>query len=446
MNLRILVYMNPLVVDKISKKFLWEKDSGFLYTKQLINNLPPNWRFTILVPKGFDPNFFPTAECVEYDYCTSIHQNRYHFNRNILAKTFPYGRDVDVIINNQPEVTANLKVFFENQRREKPIIINFFHWIDCKESAKFSKTLSGFIWRQVEGAREADLNMFHGRHAYDLFKTSAEENGLPYGNIKVEFFHPQPTKFGEEPMELPDKKIILFNHRLNNTTGWKEVIKACEEAHNYNDNFILWFTDDQNLKEKKYLEGFSWIKVQRISFKNYGYFIKKCHFSICNTKGYATWNMAVLDSIHNGCTPLVPIHPLYLDMLGGKIPTDFHGDLVKSIMLLLANPKERNDTWLNEVKIPEDTNLGGWIEDIIKTRIPVGEIKKYNDVKNHIIWKGKCEKREFVNKFWSFHANSNFQLIRWKLLNDGIEDDTTKENTTYINPNTIDNISGIDNR
>ena len=432
-NLRVLIYMNPLVVDKISKRFLWEKDSGFLYTKQLINNLPDNWRFTILVPKGFDNDFFPTAECVEYDYSTSIHQNRYHFNRNILAKLLPYGRDIDVVINNQPEVTANLKVFFQNQRRENPIIINYYHWIDCKESAKFSKTLSGYIWRQVEGFNEADMNMFHGRYAMDLFTTSAFDNNLKIGDVATGFFHPQPTKFGNKPINLPNKKIILFNHRLNNTTGWKEVVKSCEEVYKQKQDFVLWITDDQNLKERKWLAKYPWIIVQGIPFESYGYLIKNSHFSLCNTQGYATWNMAVLDSIQNGCVPLVPPNTLYTDMFGVKIPMDYDGDLINSIELLLTNTKESNDKLSDQINIPEDTNLTEWIESNIRDRVRGKDIKKYNDVRLFIMDKKVCEKRDFVNKFWSFHANSNFQLIRWKLLNIGVKDDTTKKNTTYHN-------------
>ena len=114
MNFRVLVYMNPLVFNKISKKFIPEKDSGFLYTKQLIASLPQNWRFTILVPKGVTAEFFDSThniECVQYDYATSIHQNRYHFNRNIISKALPFTKDIDIVINNQPEVTANLRVF-----------------------------------------------------------------------------------------------------------------------------------------------------------------------------------------------------------------------------------------------------------------------------------------------------------------------------------------------
>ena len=85
--------MNPLVFNKISKKFIPDKDSGFLYTKQLIQRLPKDWRITILVPKGTPDDFFGVSdniELVEYDYSTSVHQNRYHFNRTILAKTLPY--------------------------------------------------------------------------------------------------------------------------------------------------------------------------------------------------------------------------------------------------------------------------------------------------------------------------------------------------------------------
>lgn len=433
MDLRVLVYMNPLVVDKISKKFLWEKDSGFLYTKQLMGNLPSNWRFTILVPKGFDNEFFPNAECVEYDYSTSIHQNRYHFNRNILAKTFPYGRDIDVIINNQPEVTANLRVFFQNQRREKPIIVNLFHWIDCEESAKFSKELSGYIWRQIDGVINADISLFHTPYAKELFEKSMEKTiGT---KIKYEYglFQPRPTKFGDKPIELPKKKIILFNHRLNNTTGWKEVVICCDMLkHRGRDDFILWLTDDQNLKERKWLEEFDFIKIQRMPFESYGYLIKNSHFSVCNIKGYATWNMAVLDSIYNGCVPLVPPTRLFLDMFYGHAPA-VYGNLEDSIESMLNKTKEETTKYLERIVVQKDDFLGKWVEKQIIERIEGKNIKKYNDVKSYIISTDKCEKRDFVNKFWSFHANSNFQLIRWKLLNDGLKDDTTEKNTVYHN-------------
>lgn len=431
MDLRVLVYMNPLVVDKISKKFLWEKDSGFLYIKDLLMRLPMDWRITVLVPKGFNSDFFlPQARqiinCEEYDYSTSIHQNRYHFNRNIIAKLLPYTTDVDLILNNQPEVTANLRVFFKNQRRETPLIINYFHWIDCKESAKFGKELSGFIWRQVEGVNNADLSLLHSTHAIKLLNDSREENGLKFKEDSLfGRFIPQPTKFGNKPIPLPKEKIILFNHRLNNTTGWKEVVETCFELRKTRQDFILWLTDEQNLKELEILRQYPWIIIKKIPFESYGYLMENSHFSVCNIQGYATWNLAVLDSLYNGCMPLVPHNDLFNDMFGTDIPkfNSMYGTMqILMEDLLNADKKIINDAYMKRVTVLKDPSIVEWVENTIKDRVKNKTIKKYDDVVKHIIDNDPCFKKDFINKFWSFHANSNFQLIRWKLLSEGFND------------------------
>ena len=428
MNLRVLVYMNPLAFNKISKKFLPEKDSGFLYTKQLIESLPTCWRFTILVPKGVTTDFFGDThviECVEYDYATSIHQNRYHFNRNIISKAFSYTKDVDVIINNQPEVAANLKVFFKVQRREYPLIINLYHWIDCKESARFASDLSGFIYRQVEGFNIADLNLFHNQHALDLFTQSVNDNNLPLKTKTTGFFHPQPTTFGEEPIELPDKKIILFNHRLNNTTGWQEIVKICKNLREDRlwgaDDFVLWITDE-NIDEHTDTHQ-DWIITQNLPFENYGYLLKNSHFSICNVKAYGTWNMSLLDSLHYGTPVIAPNTPLMNEL--GADTTD---NLPQLIEEYITTPKKTAST-----KTVEDFVYVDWIHQEITSRIEGKNPKKYDQVKEYI---NNTTKKDFVNYFWKFHANSNFQKIRWKLLLDGFIDDVSCAETTYYQPNT----------
>lgn len=427
--------MNPVVVDKISKRFLYQKDSGFLFTKQLINYLPTDWRFTVLVPKGFNSSFFPTnhiVQCIEYDYCTSIHQNRYHFNRNILAKNLPYSTDIDVVINNQPEVSANLRVFFQNQRRESPLIINFFHWIDCKESADFAHNLAGFIYRQLDGALNSDLSLFHNEYAKELFDRSIHEITSRQHDYKSGFFQPKPTKFGEDPVTLPKKKIILFNHRLNNTTGWMEVVEACEQLAKTRDDFILWLTDDQIMKNQKFFEGKPFIINKRLGFNQYGYLIRNSHFSVCNTKGYATWNMSVLDSVLNGCLPIMPEHDLYkymFDNTGIYFKLD---DLKECIKKHLDNPIEENRSELQKIRIKQnEIDLVKFLYDEITTRIKDKEITKYDQVVEYIKKKGIAEKSDFVNEFWSFHVNSNFQYIRWKLLSENFHDDTNKSKPTY---------------
>ncbi len=419
--------MNPLVVDKIRKQFMWEKDSGFLYTRQLISSLPNNWRFLVLVPKGFDSSFFGDGniECIEYDYSTSIHQNRYHFNRNIISKAVPYGKDVDVILNMQPEITSNLKVFFKNQRRETPIIVNYFHWIDCEESRKVAKDLGGYIWRQVEGANGADLNMFHTYHAMKMFMDSMVDNELPLHEMDSAYFKPQPTDYGNLEYDCTDKKIILFNHRLNNTTGWREVLEAFQKLDR--DDAVLWFTDQSNLKVMNELKNLKNVHVESIPFSSYGYILNKAHFTVCNIKGYATWNMAVLDSLHHGTEVVSCDTPLMREFK--TFTTD---DFVKTFNMLLDKPKIFVETYRPDL---DDFNLKDYLEKEIEQRVEGKNPAKYEDyVLPYILSRtNPVEKREWVNKFWSFHANSNFQLIRWKLLTSKfLDDDTTSNLTTYV--------------
>lgn len=422
MNIRTLIYMNPLVVDKISKQFLWEKDSGFLYTKQLISSLPNDWRFTILVPKKFDRNFFDDKheiECIEYDYSTSIHQNRYHFNRNIIAKSLPYTKDIDVVINMQPEVSANLRVFFENQRREKPIIVNYFHWIDSLKNEKFGTELSGFINREIEGINVSNLSLFHNEYTRSLLEETRNAYRLPYDEYNYSYFHPLPTTYGEKPIELPNKKIILFNHRLNNTTGWKEVLKICKSLNR--DDFVLWFTDEQNLKEKKELEKIPFVTVKSIPFESYGYLLKNAHFTICNLQEYATWNMAILDSMNYETQVISNDTPLMKELGTNRV-----SDLKEAIIKYLDMDKIKAQN-----KILYDYDLKNYVESEIKKRMEDCNPLKYDKVVGLIKTEKPCTKKRFVNEFWTFHANSNFQKIRWKLLCDGFIDDIKNSNTEY---------------
>ena len=435
MNLRALVYMNPVVFDKISKKSLYEKDSGFLWAKQLIDS-HPFWRFTVLVPKGFDQSFFSTianVECWEYDYATNAQQNRYHFNKNIISRILPYSTDIDIVINMQPEVSENLRVFFLNQRRERPIIINYFHWLDSMENEGYAKELSGFIWRQVEGVNAADMSMFHTEGSRQQVEKMREKHNLPQSDYNYDYFHPLPTWFGEVEFPLPDKKIILFNHRLNNTTGWQEVLKIFQEMNR--DDAVLWFTDDQNTRGIKKLKDIKGVIVKHVPFESYGYLLRNSWVSVANMDKYVTWNMAVLDSLMYG-TPVISNdkHSIMSEL--GCVTTD---NLKHTLEAYLQNIKVKSSIPHgignpDELWKQEQSTLYSWVEHTIKDRVKDKTPKKYDMVKKLIEDMGKVTKRDMVNKYWSFHANSNFQTIRWKLLSEGIVDAGVRN---YKDPGTL---------
>lgn len=451
MNLRVLIYMNPLVVDKIAKRFIYDKDSGFIFTRNTIASLPADWSYTILVPPDVPRNFFPAdreIKLLPYNYSTSIHQNRYHFNREMLAKYSPYGVDYDVIICNQPEIAANLRVFYFNQRREKPIILTFFHWIDCEESRKYGADLGGYIWRQIDGAINSDMNYFHTPYAKSLFDKELARLGV---NVKydADYFYSKPTIFGDEPMELPNKKIILFNHRNNETTGWQEVLQAGAELRNLRDDFVIWFTDDQKIELNNTLNSLDYVKVEKIPFKNYRYVMRNAYFSICNLSGYATWNLSVLDSAVNGCPVLIRNTELLQSLFEiGAYSFENGKDLADKMDWML---KHAVTTRTAVPKVTSPVSIEDTILRLVNERLDSKIPSKYTDVKAFIEVRksfpdkttkfgaeltmkdsNAVYKKDWVNYFWSFHANANFSKIRLRLLSEGIKDDITSVDTKYF--------------
>lgn len=82
-----------------------------------------------------------------------------------------------------------------------------------------------------------------------------------------------------------------------------------------------------------------------------------------------------------------------------------------------------------------DNNEGAIATELIHTGISNKMAKstpeKYDEVMQLIEAGIMMSKGEIVNDLWSFHVNSNFQKIRWKLLEDGVKDDTSQSVTIY---------------
>ena len=460
--LRGLIFMNPLVIDKISKKFYFYKDSGFLYTKQLLKSFPQDYRFYWLVPeqiiknKNKEQDWFkdahPNIEFVSYQYPTSIHRNRYDFYGKQILDYFPYTTDIDFIINNQPETSASLRTLFDTAKREKPIILNFYHWIDCSESRKFGEDLGGYFYREMEGFIASDFSCFHNKYALSLFKKEFLERfgdqGFDFSEIKDEkilYFKPAATKFGDKPFDISEfenKKIILFNHRLNQTTQWQKVVKLLSEIYQQRKDFVLWMTDESNKESSRLAKNYPFVHVKQVPFENYGYLMKVSHFAICNHKGYSTWNMAALDAIYNGCYTLIPEREVYLDMFkkhsnSGSFFHKNESDLKNKIINLLDSDKLTtenivSDPLIEELFKPDDSIFNKKIIELIKNRLGNSAPAKYDKVLDLINKQKNISKKDMINSLWSFHCNSNFQKIRWRLLFiDGVKDKTQTKETIY---------------
>jgi hypothetical protein len=274
-------------------------------------------------------------------------------------------------------------------------------------------------------------------------------DGYSYG-----YFMPPATEYGKSPFTIPeaddpfdsskDKKIILFNHRLNNTTNWKFFLQACDRLYEKRQDFMVWFTDDSDKAKSKMLVR-PYVINRSLPDNEYGYLLLRSHFAVCTHKGYSTWNMAVLDTLNALCFTIMPqTEEIYTEMFGMYYPELYHQNdfyLVDKMNALLDSPfaglkivaariKSRFPAYFatDHLKDIEQN-----ITDTIIRRVQEGGVPaKYDEVVKMILHEPLgITKAEIVNTLWSYHTNSNFQRIRWNLLMQGIEDDTTKEVPTY---------------
>lgn len=429
--------------------------------KQLLKSFPKDYRLSWLVPeqviknKNNEKDWFleahPNIELLPYPYPTSIHRNRYDFYGKNILDLFPYPTDIDFVINNQPELSGGLRTLFDTAKREKPIILNFYHWIDCQESRKFGEDLGGYFYREVEGFINADFSCFHNDYAFSLFKNEFKnrfgESGFDFTELKEEkvlHFKPAATKFGSDPFDLSKfdgKKIVLFNHRMNQTTQWKEVVSIFDEIYKEQQDFVLWMTDAANKESARLVKSYPFIHVEQLPFENYGYLMEKSHFSVCNHKGYSTWNMAAIDAIFNNCFTLIPKREVYIDMFKDFECSEsfMHEDknqLKEKCLLLLSKPKINTEVIVKCPKLkhlfePNDEIFNQKIIESIKKRCE-NKTAKYDLALDLIKKNTKISKKDLINTLWSFHCNSNFQKMRWRFLTkEDVCDETNEKETVY---------------
>lgn len=433
---RILIYSNPLTFDNLAHKYIPYKDSGIIYMKNIIANLPDTWHFYWIVPhrkmtKNNDLSFYSIKNknitLIEYPYCTSIIANRYQFDLNVLLKFFTYPKDVDMIINNQPELTQNLKIFGARRYDNNIPIISIYHWIDCELSRKYYNN-DEFILRQIEGAKNSIINVFHSTYAENLFLKEVDKyNIVDINNLKRKtiYITPASVKYNIKTVDIInkiEKPIILFNHRLNNTTNWQMFIKYMKKIEI---PCKIWFTDESKTKSNK-IKDIDYIQ-KSLQSDEYGYLFYKAKCSVLFIDSYMTWNMAGLDSLANNC-PLLVLDTKQARSIFKNNAIYFNKfDDFKVKLENLINKSSK-------VSCPDYS----WqqnslqIQNVIEKEMTqnIKNVKNLQKVINYIEKNKKVSKKEFVNKFWKFHYNSNFRQLRKNLLLK-FKDDTKSIETFY---------------
>ena len=433
---RILHIMSP--VRWKGSKHIVHADSNYKVMAKTIKWLPM-CHHTILTPENHTiPDLGENVTLVPFPYAQSVLFNRGFFHgRHLVKHTDWRAKDFDFVFNHQPELLYNVYNALLTGRYGMSVdSFNFFHWVDCAKSRPTGGYPVGFF-RQLEAIDLSYRSYFHCPVSLDYMKSNWDKNDHTTKGVdekvmkeKINYF---PLGVGDlpdpEPFPLPDKKILVFNHRWNNTTGIKKLIKFTEDLDR--DEWLVWVTDDEAKKPKAGAPAPDWMMVKNLpSGGNYRYLLDKCFASLCFVDDYMTWNLSAQDAIKVGRPSLTYKHDTHEYVLGKDYPLYFKDKKSFKEMLDNMSVGQTLDWTLPEHDKQFKENL---LSDL--TNALDSKKKKVNSTKSGVEWlyhilQGNGYKKNLLhNSHPNLFLSNSWEKIRLWCMGKGVLDDPTKEFT-----------------
>lgn len=433
---RILHVMSP--VRWRGPHYEHEKCSNYKVMEKTINWLPMCHHYMLVPENNSIPNNRENVTLIPFDYAGSVTLNRGHFNGREIPRVLDFREiDIDFIFNHQPELSYSILNAIQAKRYGGHVkLFNFFHWVDTPQTKPSDVFPDGFI-RQLEGIHLSEYSFVHCEETYRyLEKNFKKENVFTSINKKKVEEKLQYMPLGidslpePEPFPLPkDKKIIVFNHRWNTTTG---VDKLIEYTEGLDDEYLVWVTDDNAKKPKSGKPAPKHFHVESLPFKRYLYLLQKAHTSVCFVDGYMTWNLSVQDSIVMNRPSLVYQHPTQKYILGDNYPLYFKTkeDFQKSLKMIPSDFEwslpPHNETFKNNLH-------KAMLTAIENTHI---QQSKYNKPwLYHILQDNGYKKNILYNTHPDLPLSNVMEGLRLYCMDFGVHDDPTSKYTRLFIPN-----------
>lgn len=417
---RVLHFLSPVRFN--ANMFISEMDSNWQAALRTIRWLP-NLHHYILVPEKNDIKLSDTnITLLKYPYPYNVVSNRTSFDKKIFNSVVKIREmDIDFIFLHQPELLGNIISALSDCRYGESVNkFLFFHWIDCPAGRGSSAMIHTYM-RQLEAINDATKVYFHNDTSIKYLETNFRSPksvmiNTEYIKSKTSYMPTSNVPFEkDEKIELPNKKIIVFNHRWKSSTG---IVKFEEYMKNLPKDYMIWVTD--NDAPDKYYK-------QSLTRNQYSYLLKNSYCSVCFIDGYATWNLSVQDGIRLKKPVLVYRHPTIENIIGKDYPYFFSNE--KEFYELLDKLPKTIDWKLENYDDIWEENLKKDMIDCIKNTksIPKTAKETLYCIKNGITY--KKEIMYLINPNVSY--NSNNQYVRKWLMYNYCDDDIQSEFTRY---------------
>jgi hypothetical protein len=277
--------------------------------------------------------------------------------------------------------------------------------------------------RQLESMHILDANFVHSPLSIEYLKSNFKEFDPSHLISKI-YLMPVTSKIDVEPtpFELPNKKILLFNHRWAESSGIKKMV---EYVNQLDDSYVVWITDENcDVKNDKFI-------VRNLTYSDYAYLVENCYASLCFIDGYSTWNLAIQDALLKKKPSLFLEHPTMRNVVGENYNGGFKNFEQFKYILEINNADDfENANLIYEHDLIFELQLKTAIQDFWKdTNKPPKDAELWIKLINE----GITDKKSICTKVNDkVRLNGTAHFIRRHLLNNGVSDNIMKPYTEYF--------------
>jgi glycosyltransferase involved in cell wall biosynthesis len=334
-----------------------EADSGYIFQKLLMEEIADrmSWDFYFICPRETPLHHKKITKLGLIEPLNKF-QVRFTFEWSKLADALcDIVNDIDIVLVNQPEHSANLYALINTISDKDIPIITYFHYLpvipinsndetfsnQVQRGFRFDHTLNRrelgkvILQRYFEALLVSKCTITCSNFSQKVIEKTllgCSSNNLNHHSLVI----PPPVAaafVGDIHNETPPqgKRRIIYNHRLYGEYGTEKIISVLNHFYNHvSKEFVLVVTDPTNERSserdrldgdvarfKKILSELPFVEFDhRKNQKEYFELIKSCDVGLGPIKPSAAWSMAVMDVMACGKPVLCPNYAAFPEMIG----------------------------------------------------------------------------------------------------------------------------------
>ena len=369
--MKYLSFLNISNIDNINC------DSGYIFQRQLgLSLIELGHAFTLVIPSILDDS---SINIRYHDFGSNKFQVRYSFNWEKISEIIKTS-EVDVIISNQSELSANIKSLLISEKLDIKLYtyIHYFPFsLTNSGQIIFDSSLNNKNFCQsvllsfISGLLASDKILVHSRYSIFLLHNLIKHFNISINSDNISILPPPYDNYiAEGTLFDNDNKHILYNHRLYKQYGTEFLLKFVEEIKKH-DSYKVVITDllfNRNIK-RTYLDTSvdlyrsKLLLSSNIIYRTDGNDREIYRKIICSSKialapyrKNCTWSMSVIDCLSVGLPVVAPKFAWFKEFIPNQLQYSSKKDLQVIIKKLFCDRHFYSDMSLLVRDITVNTN------------------------------------------------------------------------------------------